>query len=276
MTPGNLEAELREVGFLAPTLGPFSRYIKERLEEWFNVAEDLNRLGQRAYFEGTKLLPGLAMLDPVFLALLMTSRSLGAFQGALILAQKGMGNEAQSLIRTVFECVFWIGYLRNEPETAVKCLVYDSIFNDAGLHKAALKHLRPSGPARTQLEFSLGDLQERIAQGKFPAPKTEELARLSGYEGYYYFYKDLSGYAAHTSLKAMHSIVDHDGEGNIIGHQFGPDEDSTERAIWLGCLGMVRLIDAVTTLASLDGFEPELGNLNSRVEELEPGHLQKG
>jgi hypothetical protein len=70
---------------------------KHRTENqaWFGLAEDLNRIGHRQL----AILSVPADDKPAFLTALLFMRGLSGFQGAILLAERGMTQEARTLVR---------------------------------------------------------------------------------------------------------------------------------------------------------------------------------
>lgn len=225
-----LEADFRERGFLAPLATTFVPHFRRGISGWFEVAEELNILGQRIYLESNHLIIGKAFMDPVALGLLATPRALGAFQGAILLAERGMGNQAQTLVRTVYECAFWIGYFSRDPGRSVPEFEHETLKSEIGLHEASLRHLGPLDPdVEAQVRESIVEMRQRCSQLPKP-PGIEELAHRAGQTQNYFMYKDL----------------------------------------WLGCLGLALLLGALQELTAYRDRDAELQLLNERLEQMPP------
>lgn len=240
------------------------------MAEWFDLAERLNALGQRMYIGCSNLLPGKKLTNPTSLGLQMMPRCLSGFQGALILAERGLGVEAQALVRSVFETAFWIGYLSSDSTNAVPQLRRETLKSEIGLFEASLEHLAGIGSdTREEVVRQLADMKSE--QARLPKPPTiEDLATAAGYGPSYFFYKDLSGAATHLSLKSIHVFLHHDERGDVIGHQVGPDEESVGKAVWLGCRAMTLAIDGLGRLPGCSDYQGELQFLNEELAHLEP------
>jgi hypothetical protein len=141
-----IEAEIRANGFLAAGADKFREHFRDVMAEWFDLAERLNALGQRMYIGCSNLLPGKKLTNPTSLGLQMMPRCLSGFQGALlILAERGLGVEAQALVRSVFETAFWIGYLSSDSANAVPQVRRETLKSEIGLFEASLEHLAGIG-----------------------------------------------------------------------------------------------------------------------------------
>jgi hypothetical protein len=264
-----VEKGFRAKGYLAENIDQFRFHYRSAMADWFTVAEELNALGQRFYMECADMLPGRPTMDPVALSLQMMPRCLSGYQGSLILAERGLGTEAQVLVRGVMETAFWMGYLASDPSSAVPPLERETYRSEIGLYEAAQRHLQVSPETMAELDRQLTDMKALCAD--LPkSPKVEELASLSGYGPSYFFYKELSGVAAHLSIKSIHVFLSHNEAGEVVGHQIGPDDASVGKAVWIGCRSMILAIDALQRITDRTHHNDELSRLHERVDELEP------
>ncbi|KFG91865.1 hypothetical protein BV98_000114 [Sphingobium herbicidovorans NBRC 16415] len=265
-----VDRDFRNYGFLATEADAFRFHFRELLADWFSLAERINALGQRMYVECSDLLPGQRVLSPTSLGLQMMPRCLSGFQGALILAERGLGVEAQALVRSVFETAFWMGYVISDPTVAVPQLRGETLNSEIRLFEASLRHLSGMGTDNeTQVRSQLSEMKAEYA--RLPKPPTmEKIASAAGYGPSYFFYKDLSGAATHLSLKSIHGFLHHDEAGEVIGHQVGPDEESVGKAVWLACRAMTLAVHALGRLPGCSAYSSELDPLNHELGQLKP------
>jgi hypothetical protein len=59
-------------------------------------------------------------------------RTLSGFQAVVILAERGMGVDAQTLVRGLYENGLWLGFLRLRPAEAVEALLIDELRSQRG------------------------------------------------------------------------------------------------------------------------------------------------
>jgi hypothetical protein len=84
--------KLGEEGFLSPVISEWIKQHRLANQGWFSLADDLNRVAMR-------LMPSLIVPpedDNVFLAVLLFLRGLSSFQGAVLLAERGMTQDARN------------------------------------------------------------------------------------------------------------------------------------------------------------------------------------
>jgi hypothetical protein len=119
------EQSLREYGFLSPFIDKFVPHFREMDREWMDYSDALNHCGQMMAMTNDGVVVGRTSLDSISLGYRILLRALGAFQGAVILAKRGMTQESHTLTRGVYESGFWLGYLANDGFTAVSAMVAD-------------------------------------------------------------------------------------------------------------------------------------------------------
>src|SRR4051794_5157179 len=91
--------------FLSPDIpGWIARHRSEN-HEWFDLAQSLNGVACRLLF--TLIVP--ADDNQMFCAALLYMRALTSYQGAILLAERGMTTDARTLARSCFESVFCLG-----------------------------------------------------------------------------------------------------------------------------------------------------------------------
>jgi hypothetical protein len=78
------------------------------------TAQDCLKRGNGANWRTTRQLSGECR-NSAFLAALLFVRGLSSFQAAILLAERGMIQDARTITRSCFESVFCFGALRNDP-----------------------------------------------------------------------------------------------------------------------------------------------------------------
>lgn len=120
------EEAMREDGFLSPILDKLIPDHIKTNQEWFDIARDLNRLSLKVWLD-TKL-EGHP-LGPNAIAGRLMARSTDTFASAVILAERGLTIESQSLSRNIYESAFWIGYIVANAEEAAQAFMADELFS---------------------------------------------------------------------------------------------------------------------------------------------------
>ncbi len=236
MAQADAEQSLREEGFLSGWIDRFVPHYRDQNRAWVDYSRDLNRLAHTMWFAKDDLVVGKSSLDPICISSRLFLRALSAFQGALVLADRGMTTEADSLTRGVYECGFWLGYFQANPEDAAAALLADERASQA----ATVKSLRKRA---SLAEHRL--LDEKMAElGGAKRISMEDVAGKSGFPGHYASYKELSAASVHTSLHSLHRHMKPHGDGSFDGHVMGPDADGIKASISAACHALALCVAA--------------------------------
>ncbi len=262
--------QFRDEGFIAPVLEDVCRHHREMYPEEFSLAFDVNRLAQKLYMDSTLLVKGLDRRDAICLGLQIVPRCLSAYQGALLLAQRGMNVEALTLARSIYEAAFWLGYLEKAPGEAVPALFGDTIFNELRLLKASKKIPLIDATTVSLIDGRIAEYEKAIVVEGYPNKSVSipTLASKSGMDSVYPQYRQLCGEAAHTSLKSILQYVNVDDDGQNNGYVIGPDKDIPRTLVY--CIWpMIMVIEAIRMLADIsthdDAFESLMARYNALI-----------
>lgn len=246
---------IRAEGFLSPAITAFAPSLRAMHAAWFGLAEDINRHGQGLMNGLESVCQSRSTHDPVCLTTRLLMRSLSAFQGAVLLAERGMAVDAETLARGVLENAFWLGYLARTPKEAVAALVAEEQFSQRARDRVLLKDLEQDQADRPALAASL---RARIAKADAALKGAKslslpDLAARGGGPADYFAYKMLSSGAAHASLHSLSKHLASDGEGTWSGHVTGPDADGARRAL---VLATHALLSGLRAVEARDGAAP--------------------
>ncbi|WP_390368652.1 DUF5677 domain-containing protein [Variovorax dokdonensis] len=146
-------------------------------------------------------------------------RAMTAFQGAVILVERGLVAEAQVLIRTGAECLFFSGALFREPGLL------------ASMHANDERHRRTQANAIVRDGRLLARISERNAEflhqlaaapdGGISTLTAERAAHVAGMDDLYQFaFRGYSFTAGHATLRSLEFVTIEDGDNS--GIVFGP------------------------------------------------------
>lgn len=255
-TPGwvdDLESAFRRDGFLAEEMSGAVAFIKRGYELEFKYARRLNRLAQALYGAVAPMIHHRRIKDPICLGVQFMPRALSNFQGAAILLERGMLVEARTLIRSVFEVAFWILYLAKKPDDAVEHLMSRSLHSQRAVDGVALRYLNLDDDDRAQLKA-----RHRMAKTKAgKVMEVQDIADASGYGEFYLHYSELSGGAAHGSLKSIGGYLAVDHEGTPSGHQIGPEYEQVGTVAKLSFQAMLLCIEGMRLLTDHTALDEE-------------------
>jgi len=258
---------LNEAGFLSPAIAPWIERHRAKNHDWFALAQNLNALGMRT-------IPSLTIApsdNRSFLAALLFMRCLSSFQAALLLAERGLTQDARTLTRSCFECVFWLGALRNDPGFA-DSLVRDDYSRRAKIARPLLKLPDGSGLDAEHIEKLERFLNDLKNSGIEPAEvRIAYAAKLAGLgEIYDTYYRGLSNDAAHPSVTSLNRYVEADINNTVVGLRWGPDVPDVGSTLSDLCTAFIYLLVWTNELFSLnelqEGLQPHWAEYKRMVD----------
>jgi len=224
-------------GFLSPDIRVWIEKHRKANQDWFALADALNRVAMSQ-------IPLVNVPDgdnQAFLTAVLFGRCLTAFQGAIILAERGMTAEARTLVRSCFEAVFCLGAVRKDSNFA-DAFIADDASRRRKIANALLK--LPDGLEAPDLE----KLSNFVDHQKKSDVKIEDLsiaraAKLAGLEGIYdTYYRGLSNDAAHPSVTALNRHVEADKSGTIVALRWGPEVADVDNTLLAACTAAVYMV----------------------------------
>ncbi|MGH6812410.1 MAG: DUF5677 domain-containing protein [Methylocella sp.] len=219
-----------EQGFLSPEIAAWIGKHRAENRAWFSLAMDLNSVAQQEL-----LLLEVPLKDnKAVVAALLFVRGLSSFQAGILLAERGMTQDARTITRSCFESVFCYGALRKEPGFLEKFERHD-MHSKKKLANALLARGLKFEAEVTEKLSQFRDYLERSGVKAEP-PNVEQAAKVAGLGGVYdVYYRGLSNDAAHPSLTALNSYLDVDENKEIKGFRGGPDVTDVEETLIASC-----------------------------------------
>jgi hypothetical protein len=234
---------LQTDGYLSPDLAKWITKHRTEHTSAFALVDRLSRVAQEVML-GAEVPKGD---NRALLILLFFARSLSSFQGAVLLAERGMTVEAQTLARSCLESAFFLAAAAADADFADRL-----VSSDAAHKKEVVRWLTSPEAAVTELPpEQLDRLRGFLDNLKNAAPRATPLsikqaadvAHLS--DIYETVYRDLSDRAAHPSLNSLLRHIEVDDHGNAVTLRFGPEtKDLPETiiamttALFYGIVGM--------------------------------------
>lgn len=254
---------IRRDGFLSEAIERMVPRLREMNPDWFNFSLRVNTVGQRMMNAAEAVCVGRSTHDPVCVATRLLIRSLSGFQAAVILVERGMTMEAETLVRGLYENSLWLGHLQAAPAAAVEALRIDELRSQRGRDQALIVQIdRANTPdpelrARLVTRAAAADAELR---GQ-PKLSIEALAGAGQSDDFYVFYRMLSSGAAHPSFHSLSKHLEMNSDGTWSGHVTGPDGEGVARSLSLGSHALLACLAAFNaTWPGVDGAA-EVGGL---------------
>jgi hypothetical protein len=221
---------IKDHAFLAPEMAGWLTVNRKRNQEWFSLADEINRLAQKLWNE---LPPAIKEDAWKFTTRLLYLRGINSFQAAIILGNHGLTVDTGTLARSAFEDLFCLSASR-EDEALVARLV------------GAQNHNRKKqARAVAQLPVDLGLEAAKAAKLKefgdnFDDGKQlnfAEIAEAGGLKPVYdVYYRSLSHDAAHPTLDSLERLLLNNHAGEIEGFATGPDRADIGKTLAYVCV----------------------------------------
>lgn len=268
MNGDEFEKQFRAEGFLAPGMEELAAVFRRQNAVWLAFARRLNSLAQDLYADSTLTLIDQSIKAPSSIGLQMAPRALAAFQGAIILAERGMNAEALTLTRGIYECGFWMAFLHAEPDTAVKAIFFDEVCAQLGRDQASLAAVPLDAATRRVIEARVAEGKTAKERDRKHKKSMEDVAKGGGNAAAFPFWKELTGDSAHVSLSSIFPYLARHPDGGVAGHKIGPDENEIERSLVLACSSLMIVVEAVRHLADQSQHDERWRGLIDEFEKL--------
>lgn len=196
-------------GFLSPDIEDFKVTIKKQYSEEFDKAAALSERAQKQLLS----LPMEEQTARILASIVFTERSIRGCQGAILLCEAGLVQEAQVLVRTATETLFAASALVADDEVydrMARASDHEDLLQARGMMKSPCSDFTDDHLAA--LEQVVGRSEENAA--KYPIYEAAKAAGLLPM--YETFYRGLSALASHATFRSLdRSFVD-DGENLTI------------------------------------------------------------
>lgn len=241
MDESTASMSIEERGFLSSDIESFRQLQRSKYQLEFREVEEASDAAYKLSMEA-----GADLNQPHMVAsLTFLQRTVRSCQAAIILCERGLVVDAQTLTRSAVEALFHGVALINEPAVFAR-IAREGDIAEAKQADAMIRTLSGSGLT----EENIADLNEvrRRADGKAPGFSCFDAARVAELTSLYdTIYRSLSGVASHATFRSMDSsiLMREDGPALIAG----PTDYHLEFT-----LGLVKVCLDVASLKLRDNF----------------------
>lgn len=259
-----MQWELPLAGFLSSEVEESVPAILQANEELFVLAKDVNHLIMAIAQEALNTVHTSSMEDGAVLVRLLM-RAAGFYQGALLMAERGMYVECRAMARSVIEVSLAVAAIDGDKATFIQMLRDDYLKSRRNRYQTLLAH-STDPKARKALQAAIGQLEKSLS---LMSPKA--LAALGPLEAAYFMYQVLSDNAGHVSSSSLdHFIEPHEGRKywNYKVGAGGPDEIAA--SLYYCLYGAVPVAVGVVDLLKLEQFAMQIHELVDRFDKASP------
>jgi hypothetical protein len=259
-----LPRQLTDAMFLCEHIVDLVPQIRLDHQHAFALAEDLNYFANGQLFattvkKGDRQQVVVSSLLP---------RLLTAFQGGLLLAERGLSAELKLLTRKVLEVTFRIAAIARDADVAEKYIQSDEMNRKKLLSK--LRRLRTV--THTTEELATIDQLETEVKAAVQAAQIKELsiewyAEKAGMSDFYNSVYAYLSQSAHANVRDLDALVERDVHGEPEAFRYGPDPDGTSDILCTAIEVVVIALDAAANI--LPNFDRnKIAEFHQRMEVL--------
>ena len=208
--------------FLGPALAGVVPQMRAKYKEAFDFAEALNE------YANTKTLDIVAKRtnrQQVVVAALLP-RLLTAYQGCVLLSERGLASEAIQLARKVLEVTFKVVAIARSDDIAKKYIEADEVSRRDVLKKLrSLTTVSRTAEELQSLERRHAELKAAVDAQQLHAPTTRNYAEWAGLLDYYNTVYSYFSQAVHATVRDIEGTLELDEDGDAVAFLYGPSEE---------------------------------------------------
>ena len=256
--------QLTDAMFLCEHITDIVALIRLDHQHAFQLAEDLNLFANGQLFRTTAK---KGDRQQVVVSSLLP-RLLTAFQGGLLLAERGLSAELKLLTRKILEVTFRIVAIARDADAAEKYIQSDEINRKKLLSK--FRRLRTVTHTKEELEAI--DRLEAEVRANVQADQIKDLtiewyAETAGMIDFYTSVYAYLSQSAHANVRDLDTLVEKDAHGEPEAFRYGPDPDETSEVLCTAIELVVIALDAAANV--LPNFDREkIAEFQQRMEVL--------
>ena len=248
---------IEQSGFLSETISEWIKKHRSDNFEYFKFCEDINDFSHRTMF--TMTIHNKVLVELIVASLYV--RTMSNFQATIILAERGMVNEAKSLLRCMLESMFAIVAIEKD-----KNIVSQFVLEDLCQRKNYLKaHKRnrdagveqsEDAPSEENLEKMLAEIEEDIKKHDVKKLSIRDLAeKASQISMYDSAYKLLSG-SIHVNARDLEQYLELNESGDVKKILWGPDVREIDVTLFTAAETMLTVLTSISRIFDLTYEEP--------------------
>ncbi|MDR6530312.1 hypothetical protein J2800_001048 [Caulobacter rhizosphaerae] len=248
-------------GFLADAASEWIADYRAANAAWFTLATDLSEILQEVAFLATEQCHGTSFERDTVAAFLLL-RGLQTFQGAVVMAERGMAVESRILTRSLLEDAFCMAGLHDNPDDLLKMIRDDHDASRKGKAKVILHNGIEGADAR-----ALNDLIKEIQGVSYFSP--EAASKLGPLKRQYLLYKQISDDAAHPSANSLKRHMNVASDRSGWNYRWGPNTDEEIKdALNAAILCAIPLGVAITQMLDMTELNSKLGDVAEQYRKL--------
>jgi hypothetical protein len=250
-------------GFLASDITDAISKIRQEYAEWFRFLDELNADSMAILWAFKPKSDN----EQHLVAAVLFCRAVQSYQGAIMMAERGMITEARTLVRNCAETAFALGAIALDRSFLGE-LIDGHFKHTANLARAYLEEqdlfTRLTAQNVLALKQQIADIEAEYPEESPKGINWKSVAKRVGMTILYNtVYRDTSSDAAHVTLDALNRHIIADEEENIKSLKFGPDDVDLESTL---SIAVSALLHAMNGVVLISGSEPFALTQNTYTE----------
>lgn len=210
-------------------------------------------------------------LQQLLLATLL-HRALTSYQASVILAQRGLPQEAQVMLRTLLEVTFKIVAIAKDSAVGRAFVQEDELHRRKFLNKFKLLNPLLQDPATLSVLESLQSaIAQRIKDADVKELKTQWFAKKAGLSDFYNSAYAVLSDSVHANVRTLERALNVDDSGNLLSLNYGFSDNDfdihllTAAEALIFCLRAVFSVIDVPTAEEIHAIHEEFNSLHASV-----------
>ncbi|MEB0228422.1 hypothetical protein [Pseudomonas sp. 10S4] len=243
-----MQWELPLAGFLSSEVDEAVPAILQANEELFALAKDVNHLIMAIAQEALNTVHTSSMDEGAVLVRLLM-RAAGFYQGALLMAERGMYVECRAMARSVIEVSLAVAAMDGDRVTFMQMLRDDHLKSRRNRYQTLFTH-STDPKSRKALQAAIGQLEKSLS---LMSPKA--VAALGPLKAAYHTYQVLSDNAGHVSASSLDHFIEPQEDRKFWSYKVGAGAPEEIAASLYYCLyGAIPVAVGITDLLNLKQF----------------------
>ncbi len=265
-------SSINDSGYLSVEIDEWIEKHRKKALPWFELCESINKFSHSIMFSievHNKYLPEL-------IAASLYVRSMSCFQGVIIMAERGMINEAKSLLRCLLECMFTIVAIHKDENVAMQLVLGDLLQRKDYLK--AYKRTKEgqitheSKPSLEDIERLMQDIENSIQKEKVIKLTKRDLAEKAGLATIYDTAYKLLSSTIHANVRDLEQYLDLNKSNEVKKILWGPDVSEIDFVLFIAADSMLHILEVISKIfvLSFDELWKEiLNNFNKLKKKFE-------
>jgi hypothetical protein len=246
--------------FLGAEMPAVIAQIRAAYPKHFALADRLNEFANRQLFTITiRKNQERDIRRNIVLAALLR-RLLTAFQGTILVAERGMDSEVKLLVRKVLEVTFRVVAIARDEEAARLYILSD----ERARIKSLNKYQRLSESAKTpeaeppeaSLEALRVEVERRIKEENIAKVFTDYFAERANLSDTYNGAYAVLSTSVHANVRDLDSLIDSEDAGETVHLKYQPETDELSVLLHTACVGVLKSLEAALTVLGTEDPSP--------------------